>query len=55
MGFIIKVNLPEGSQVFSTDQYVNDNGRIKFIDKFGAKKDFPQAFCFIEERVRRDF
>lgn len=34
---------------FTTHKYELINNRIKFEDKFGNKKDFPQDSCFIEE------
>lgn len=36
---------------FTTYKYEVTNQRIVFQDKFGAKKDFPQDSCFIEEVV----
>jgi hypothetical protein len=39
----------ELGQTFTTYKYDLVNGRVKFEDKFGNKKDFPDKSCFIEE------
>lgn len=48
----IHIKIGDRVQTFSTNNFVRENGRIKFVDRLGQPKDFsdsPEVLVGIEE------